>query len=79
MPFEIQLNGELRTFDPSVQTLSDLVVALKVSPGGLIAEHNGALIHSKDFQTSLVQQGDTIELIQFMGGGELKPVNNCPK
>ncbi len=65
----IQLNGELRTFDDSVKTLHDLILNLKLTPSGLIAEHNGTLVNSKDFHTAFVGQDDVIELIQFMGGG----------
>jgi sulfur carrier protein len=67
----IQLNGKPTEIPDPLTTILDIVRHFGLTPSGLIAEHNGTLVQSADFESALVQTDDVLELIQFMGGGEV--------
>ncbi len=65
---EITLNGE-RAEIPEGLTLRTMVEHLKL-PGELIAiEHNLQIVKRKDWASTKVKEGDTIEIVHFVGGG----------
>ncbi len=66
----IQLNGNSMVIPETVGTLAALCQVLDRSQAGLIAERNGGLVRDSEFATTPVSDGDQIELIQFIGGGE---------
>ena len=63
------INGEQKTFDSSVITIEDLLNTLKISLRGRIVEHNGTIIAHNKCSTTKLKSFDTVEIIQFMGGG----------
>ena len=69
----IQLNGKSTEIPDTLNSILDIVLHFGLTPSGLIAEHNGGLVQSGDFKSAGVQPDDVLELIQFMGGGELIP------
>ena len=70
MAIRIQLNGKPTEIPDPLTTILDIVRHFGLTPSGLIAEHKGTLVQSADFEYTLVQTADVLELIQFMGGGE---------
>lgn len=50
-------------------TISDLLVQLKVKPDTVIIERNRELIPSITFSSTMLQEHDSLELLQFVGGG----------
>lgn len=64
----ITLNGESRSFDAPM-TVSTLLDTLGVSPLTVVVEHNGAILERERFGDHTVHDGDTLELIRFVGGG----------
>ena len=72
---QITLNGEKYAL-PSLEatTLGHLLKTLKIAPEGRIVEHNGEIYNAKNGLDRPVSTGDTIEIIQMMGGGTLKAV-----
>jgi len=65
----IELNGETRELPESIATLSDLFDFLSLSPKLKVVEINGSLYKEDDFSSVRLKSGDTIEIVQFMGGG----------
>ncbi len=64
----ITLNGQKKEVSPS-QNLRDVIVQFSQSPAVLIAEVNGTIVKKKQWDEICVNDGDTIELVSFVGGG----------
>lgn len=64
----ITCNGEQRTVDNNI-SLNDLVLSLDLNPQALVAEVNGKIIEHSSFQDQILGDGDSVELIRFVGGG----------
>jgi len=50
-------------------TLLELLAALALDPRGVVVEHNRRIVRRPELGTVRVTPGDTIELVQFVGGG----------
>ena len=64
----LTLNGEARTVADG-STLSQLVEDLKLAPGRLACEVNGAVVRRADYAAAALREGDQIEIVQMIGGG----------
>ena len=65
---EIILNGEKRKVSEGL-TVLDLVQQLGFSAERLAVELNLQIIKREQWVTSKLKQGDRIEIVQFVGGG----------
>jgi len=65
---EIILNGEKRKLTEGLSVL-DLVQQLGFSAERLAVELNLQIIKREQWATSNLKQGDRIEIVQFVGGG----------
>ena len=63
----INLNG--KTIESQSSTLKDLVRENGLNPGALVAEVNLEVIRQEDWETFQIKDGDSIELLNFVGGG----------
>ena len=64
---QIILNGQhTATAGPA---LRDLIDEQGIAPETIVAEVNFKLIKREDWQHCLLQEGDTVELLSFVGGG----------
>jgi len=63
----ITLNGQLTA--TAALTVLDLLIEQGVVPDAVIAEVNFALIQREHWQQHLLHEGDTVELLSFVGGG----------
>jgi len=64
----IILNGKLREIN-SAMTLRSLVEQFSKNPNHVIAEVNGNIITHDQWPSWRIQDGDTLELVNFVGGG----------
>lgn len=64
----LTVNGEPKTFE-SVATLTDLLAALGLDARAVVVEHNRAIVRRPALADTVVQDGDTIEIVHFVGGG----------
>ena len=64
----ITLNGQKKEILPS-QNLREVVGQFSPNPAVLIAEVNGAIVKKNQWDEIHVNDGDTIELVSFVGGG----------
>jgi thiamine biosynthesis protein ThiS len=64
---EINLNGKKLTSNS--KTLMDLVLEQGFDPDSLIAEVNFEVIRQETWKHVSIKEGDTIELLSFVGGG----------
>ncbi len=63
----LQING--KEAECSAATLGQLIVKLKLQPESLVVEHNARIIKQQEWEATPLQEGDTIELLNFVGGG----------
>lgn len=68
MTCTITLNGKPRTFSNRL-TLRTLFEELSLDPAHRIVELNGTIYTQEHFETITLENNDTVEIIQFMGGG----------
>ena len=67
----ITVNGEKKTFEEKSLTVSDLLTKENVEmPEMVSVELNSEFIERSDFDKIPVNDGDNIEFLYFMGGGE---------
>ena len=64
----ITLNGD--PFDVAGPlTVTDLLARLEIDARRVAVEHNLTVLKRAAFETTLVQDGDSIEIVNFVGGG----------
>jgi sulfur carrier protein len=67
-PLNIILNGEQFELDRPV-SVADLLTRLDIDPRRVAVEHNLAILKRQRFPEVVVTEGDTIEIVNFVGGG----------
>ena len=65
---DIRVNGEPMGVSEGL-TVRALVEQLGLGGGPVAVERNGEVVPRAEHATTLVQQGDTIEIVHFVGGG----------
>ena len=67
----LQINGQVRQFTPEEMpaTLCALLERLGIGAATIVAEVDGTIVRPEEFARTQVRDGQTIELIKFMGGG----------
>ncbi len=68
----LTVNGKPATIDGEESlNVTALLTALKVEqPDYVTVELNGNILERENFAATLVQDGDSIEFLYFMGGGK---------
>jgi thiamine biosynthesis protein ThiS len=64
----IRLNGKERELDAG-HTLTSLLESLDLHPGMIVVELNRDIVDRDRYAEVGVSDGDTIELVHFVGGG----------
>lgn len=64
----ITLNGEPFDLDGRV-SVTDLLSKLDIDPRRVAVEHNLTILKRHRFAEVMVEQGDTVEIVNFVGGG----------
>ena len=65
---KINLNKKEKQL-PENSSLSDLISRLKLNSNGIVIEVNLNIIKQKDWKNFILKEGDSVEIITFMGGG----------
>lgn len=68
MTIEIQLNGELRETTNGV-TLDALLEQFSLPKQRVAVELNRNVVRKQDWAVTVINEGDAIEVIHFVGGG----------
>jgi sulfur carrier protein len=64
----VTINGEL--FEIADQgTVYELLNELKIEPAGVAVEVNFCIVKKMDYPTFRLNDGDKIEIVNFVGGG----------
>ncbi len=64
----ITLNGDPFELDQPV-TVSELLERLAIDPRRVAVEHNLSILKRQAFSEAVVREGDTVEIVNFVGGG----------
>ena len=64
----IVVNGEPRRV-PGPATISDLLRQLDLDPRTVVVELNRQIVRRPRLKETALSEGDTIELVHFVGGG----------
>lgn len=64
---KITVNGEERNIDP--KTVLGYLVELGVDPRAVAVELNLDILERGEYATTMLSDGDKIEVVQFVGGG----------
>jgi thiamine biosynthesis protein ThiS len=64
----ITLNGERFELDQPL-SVTDLLTQLEIDPRRVAVEHNLNIIRRNTFPEVIVDDGDTVEIVNFVGGG----------
>lgn len=66
----IKINGEQEVIEKESVTISDLLSLKDVKmPEMVSVEHNGDMLDREKFDSTQVNEGDEVEFLYFMGGG----------
>ena len=65
---EIVVNGETRRV-PSPATAADLLRHLGLDPRTVVVELNRQIVRRPRLEETALNNGDTVELVHFVGGG----------
>ena len=65
---QITLNGEAHELVGPL-TVADLLAQLDIDSRRVAVEHNLIVLKRDRFSTTLVQAGDAVEIVNFVGGG----------
>ena len=63
-----RVNGEQRPFDDG-KTVADLIAELRLGGKRIAVELNREIIPSGEYGSRTIHDGDSIEIVQFVGGG----------
>ena len=64
----ITLNGDPFTLAPGA-TITELLTRLDIDPRGVAVEQNFVVIRRDNYPTTVVKEGDQIEIVNFVWGG----------
>ena len=73
----IQLNGEPRTL-PASATLHDLLQAEQLLQRRVAVEVNGEIVSRSRHGEHVLAEGDVVEIVHALGGGEAAGVSQIP-
>ena len=65
----LTVNGEPRRA-PAGSTIADLVRCLELDPAKVAVEHNGAIAPRSNLAAIALGEGDVLEIVHFVGGGQ---------
>ncbi len=65
----LQINGDQVTVSTDVKTIQDVINHYEIKNQVIIVEHNDQILEKSTHVNTTVNDGDKLELIQFVGGG----------
>jgi thiamine biosynthesis protein ThiS len=65
---EVTINGDKRSVPPGL-TINGLLDFLNVKKAAAVVEHNRTVLKQRENESVMVNEGDTLEIVRFVGGG----------
>lgn len=66
---KIRVNGEVLDLE-DIANLKELIETFGINPNTVVVEHNKMVVSRQKLETAPVCEGDTVEIVQFVGGGK---------
>ena len=63
----VKVNGEMK--DIAGKTVSEYLLTTDYDPKRIAVERNGEIVFKSQYDSSVFSDGDTIEIVSFVGGG----------
>ncbi|WP_213803546.1 sulfur carrier protein ThiS [Granulicella sp. dw_53] len=75
MPINLVVNGQPRLFESLSQpvTLEQIIVELGLKGDRVAVEHNGNIAPRTSWTETVLDGGDRLEVVHFVGGGAVDP------
>jgi thiamine biosynthesis protein ThiS len=64
----VTVNGEVQELPPEA-TVTTVLAVLEIAPQGVAVERNRAIVPKSLYAQTVLQDGDALEIVQFVGGG----------
>lgn len=68
MQINVTVNGDRRSIAGDL-SVRQLLEALGLQPQLVVVEHNREILDRTRYESTPVQEGDSLELVHFVGGG----------
>ena len=69
---QIKINGEVEQLEKNELTIAELLALKQVeSPDMVSVQLNGDIIDRGQYQDQIINEGDELDFLYFMGGGAL--------
>src|SRR3990167_157192 len=65
---KIRVNGEILDLE-TIANLKELIEIFGINPNTVVVEHNKTVVSRQKLEAAPVCEGDTVEIVQFVGGG----------
>jgi len=65
---ELRVNGNISNFHDGI-TIAELLKGLQIEPQRVAVEVNLEIIKKQDYQNYVLKHGDSVEVVNFVGGG----------
>jgi len=65
---QITINGQPKAFEAD-QSLKNVITQVSPNSERVIAELNGDIVKSPEWDNTEIKDGDSLELVSFVGGG----------
>lgn len=66
---QISINGNSQQFEAKTLTVAQLVVEMNLTGKRIAIECNGNIVPKSQFETTLLAEGDRLEIVGAVGGG----------
>ncbi|MBE5775615.1 MAG: sulfur carrier protein ThiS [Clostridiales bacterium] len=63
----VKVNGE--SLDLAGKTVMDYLATTDYDPKRIAVERNGDIVFKSQYSTTVLEDGDSIEIVSFVGGG----------
>ena len=67
---DVTVNGETRELPDGI-TVSQLLETMKVTPERVVVEVNLTILKRAQHASTILQAGDQVEIVHFVGGGAM--------
>lgn len=65
---QVRVNGEVRDVTPDT-TIGGLLNGLGLNPKVTVVQRNDDVVSRDEYDATILQEGDVLELVRFVGGG----------
>ena len=65
----VTVNGRQREFEDEM-SLPELIRRLEITFPRIAVAHNGEVLRQEDHETTMIRDGDSVEIVRMVGGGQ---------